>query len=79
MPVMDGIECVSRFRKVECERGKADPTTATDAARTRQTIVGCSANSDSDTHAAALQAGMDGFISKPMTRSSFIEIYNKLK
>ena len=75
---MDGIECVSRFRKVEAERNAANDSTSTNT-RTRQTIVGCSANSDSDTHAAALQAGMDGFISKPMTRSSFIEIYNKLK
>ena len=73
MPVMDGIECVSRFRKVERERSAdGDPGP-------RQLIVGCSANSDSDTHTAAVQAGMDGFLNKPMTRSSFLEAYNKLK
>ena len=74
MPVMDGTECVSRFRKVECERSTKDPIPTP-----RQLIVGCSANSDSATHAAAVQAGMDGFLNKPMTRSSFLEVYNKLK
>ena len=73
MPVMDGTECVSRFRKAECDRS-TDGNTAS-----RQLIVGCSANSDSATHAAAVQAGMDGFLNKPMTRSSFLEVYNKLK
>ena len=72
MPVMDGIEAVSRFRKVETERGVDYPLA-------RQLIIGCSANSDSDTHHAAIQSGMDAFVSKPMTHSSFLEVYNKLK
>lgn len=72
MPVMDGIEAVCRFRKVEAERGVGYPLA-------RQLIIGCSANSDSDTHTAALQSGMDAFLGKPMTHSSFQEIYNKLK
>ena len=75
MPIMDGIECVSRFRMVEPTRsangnsngsvsnGSHNGTNSNgNGSFVRQRIVGCSANSDSDTHTAAVQAGIYPYI-----------------
>lgn len=61
MPIMDGIECVSRFRMVERTRSANNSSSGSNGSNgcfVRQRIVGCSANSDSDTHTAAVQAGI---------------------
>jgi CheY-like chemotaxis protein/signal transduction histidine kinase len=58
MPVMDGLEAVRRIRSLEqgCHHW----------------IIGCSANSDTDTKEAALAAGMDSFMSKPFNVTTFM-------
>ena len=74
---MDGIECVSRFRKAESRRTSSTNLTTLDISTgsgtahsptggdglgplptPRQLIVGCSANGDSATHIAAVEAGI---------------------
>eukprot|EP00981_Chlorochromonas_danica_P004379 scaffold875_cov183-Ochromonas_danica.AAC.6 len=42
-----------------------------------QTIIGISANSDTDTMEDALRAGADAFISKPFTIEAFYDVINK--
>lgn len=62
MPVLDGIETIKQIRKHEALTG-----------RRPQFVVGVSANSDSDTRQAALDAGMDDFVGKPLS----VEILRK--
>ena len=52
MPIMDGLECVKRFRKFEGEQPQETYE------RDNLIIIGCSANSDDATHTAALNAGI---------------------
>ena len=44
----------------------------------RQLIIGVSANSDYETTVEAFKSGVDGFMAKPFSYQSFIEMYNKL-
>jgi CheY-like chemotaxis protein len=56
MPVLDGLEVTRRLRAVEAARGGG--------ARLR--VVALSANMLSEDRAAAREAGLDGFLSKPI-------------
>ena len=69
MPVMDGLEATESIRQWESSRRE-------EADRDEQSkilIVGVSANSDSISEQEALDAGMDFFISKPMSLLSLEE------
>ena len=59
---MDGIESARRLRAHEKEIKGGD-----DNPSQRQLIIGISANSDLDTKNEALRAGMDDFLSKPVS------------
>lgn len=63
MPIMDGIESTKRFRSWELSQG-------TDR-NSRQLILGMSANGDEESKMESLDAGMDGFVSKPFRYSDF--------
>ena len=72
MPVMDGLECVRRFRVFEMEeREKMDKT------RPHQTIIGVSANDYEDVKDDILACGMDEFISKPFSIDKLMEYQSK--
>eukprot|EP00596_Hydrurales_sp_CCMP1899_P000659 CAMPEP_0119037016 /NCGR_PEP_ID=MMETSP1177-20130426/5105_1 /TAXON_ID=2985 /ORGANISM="Ochromonas sp, Strain CCMP1899" /LENGTH=533 /DNA_ID=CAMNT_0006997681 /DNA_START=1096 /DNA_END=2697 /DNA_ORIENTATION=- len=60
MPVMDGIEAMSRYRVFETEQIMKG-----DGSRKPLVIVGMSANSDNQTKQEAINAGMNFFITKP--------------
>ena len=62
MPVMDGVEATSRFRRFEDEK-MSSCTSA--IPRKRMLIVGMSANSDAQCKEEALKSGMDYFVTKP--------------
>jgi CheY-like chemotaxis protein len=64
MPVMDGLEATRKIRKREI------------LSDNRQFIIGCSANSDSDTIQDAFDAGVDLFMSKPFTLETFYQNVN---
>jgi CheY-like chemotaxis protein len=68
MPVMDGLECVKRFRIFEglllSTNKDLDPLL----------IIGMSANSDELTKKEALDIGMDTFLSKPFYIKQFQEL-----
>mmetsp|Transcript_35721 Transcript_35721/g.33855 ORF Transcript_35721/g.33855 Transcript_35721/m.33855 type:complete len:838 (+) Transcript_35721:304-2817(+) len=70
MPVMDGIESVSRYREFE-RKNREVVALATPGVtlRKRLPIIGMSANSDNATKQLALNAGMDLFIPKPFILS----------
>ena len=68
MPIMDGPECVRKFRAVESER----PRDESDARY--QLIVGMSANTDDDCKEIAFQSGVDFFVQKPFPLHRLQEI-----
>ncbi|CAE7491194.1 dhkK [Symbiodinium microadriaticum] len=67
MPCMDGLECTRQLRQMERERNSALSQRDGCSFRHHAVIVGLSANSDNETRSEAMEAGMDGFMSKPMT------------
>jgi CheY-like chemotaxis protein len=70
MPVMDGIESVSRYREFERTNREVEALATSEVTlRKRLPIIGMSANSDNATKQLALNAGMDLFIPKPFILS----------
>ena len=79
MPVMDGIEAVSRYREYEKNQSAlslesspgSDESTTLSAENQRRSllIIGMSANSDNAIVKDALEVGMDAFLPKPFTMS----------
>jgi CheY-like chemotaxis protein len=70
MPVMDGIESVSRYREFERKNREIVALATPEVTlRKRLPIIGMSANSDNATKQLALNAGMDLFIPKPFILS----------
>ena len=66
-----GLECTSRLRKIE----EADYTHDD---YTRQIIIASSANADKLTKQLAFNAGVDGFIEKPLQLQDVYNIYNNV-
>ena len=62
MPVMDGLEATRRIRAAEAASG-----------RTRVPIVGLTANAFASDREACLAAGMDDFVTKPVTLDKLAE------
>ena len=65
MPVMDGVEATSRFRKFENDQMLKDEQDPSKTRKKRMLIVGMSANSDFQSKQEALNSGMDYFVTKP--------------
>jgi CheY-like chemotaxis protein len=63
MPVMDGLEAARRIRAAEAE---------SNAPRTR--ILALTANAQSEDRDAAMAAGMDGLLVKPLDRERLREV-----
>ena len=86
---MDGIEATRRYRAHEqhlllTSTTPTTPLTTTTSNTTptpysTQIIIGCSANSDDDTHREAIQVGMNAFLCKPMSIKSLHDIIIKLR
>ena len=68
MPIMDGPECVRKFREVESERPRNDSDSR------YQLIVGMSANTDDDCKEVAFKSGVDFFVQKPFPLHRLQEI-----
>jgi len=60
MPVMDGLEATRKIRQYEQEQNSKGPVCA------RVPIVAMTAYDDDQERSASKNAGMDGFISKPI-------------
>jgi CheY-like chemotaxis protein/signal transduction histidine kinase len=67
MPVMDGLETIRRIRDQENEIGCQNP----------QFVLGCSAFLDSEFRQTALSAGMNDFITKPLTTQAMKDCCQK--
>ena len=68
MPVMDGLETIQRIRADEAS-ASIDSQLEEGAGR-RQIVGGISADSDTETRDAALRAGMDDYVEKPLDIST---------
>jgi CheY-like chemotaxis protein len=68
MPVMDGIEATSRFRKFENQQNKLKGESR------RLLIVGVSASNDTQSKNDGLDAGMDYFLFKPFVYKDLVQI-----
>jgi CheY-like chemotaxis protein len=86
MPVMDGIEATKRIRNIEsesrpdleCGLPKDLSKNMPNFQKCRQIIIGISANSDNVTMSNALLAGMDEFLSKPLSILELRECFDRL-
>ncbi len=66
MPILDGYEATAALRNREIVTGL------------HQIIIALTANAMSDDESKCLQAGMDGYISKPIRIDHFIEVVERL-
>ncbi len=73
MPIMDGLEAVSRLRTME--KNDAFGVGNSDI---HHIVVGLSANSDSDTIETAYQVGIDRFLSKPFDAKALAKVVKEL-
>ena len=70
--VMLGFEFTKRLRKVENDLKNSGTSDH------HQLVIVCSANSDSETTNIAFEAGVDGFLQKPLNIESLMNVYTKL-
>ena len=71
--LMLGFECTKRLRKIE------ENLSFQERRDHRQLIIVCSANSDEETANLAYDAGVDGFLEKPLEMNALTNIYKNLK
>ena len=64
-----GLECTSRLRKLEIEQLQLDPNYRT------QRIIVSSANADDVTSQLAFDAGVNGFLEKPLKLQDVYDLY----
>ena len=78
MPVMDGLEATKRIRALESSMVKDDENDGTEYSNPHITIIGISANSESEAREECVSVGMDGFIEKPLRMKTFNSYCMKL-
>jgi two-component system sensor histidine kinase/response regulator len=78
MPIMDGIEAISKIRQLEKEAMKEPENSAVSSSEQfNHLIVAMSASSDDETVNSAYTAGADEFIAKPFNVVSFQKILSE--
>jgi CheY-like chemotaxis protein len=75
MPIMDGLEAVTRIRAIEREQISSSSSSLLPSQQVlHQFIIGVSANSDEETKAIGSTVGIDYFIPKPFKINVFNEV-----
>ncbi|KAF4515993.1 hypothetical protein B566_EDAN000230 [Ephemera danica] len=76
MPEMDGFEATREIRQRERSGGELGPHAAT-APRHRTPIIAMTANAMQGDRDACLQAGMDDYVSKPVTSEALAAVFER--
>ena len=77
-----GFECTKRLRKIEATLRRDEEASTSSGDKKddhHQLVVVCSANADEETTNLAYDAGVDGFLEKPLQLDDFMKIYQNLK
>ena len=72
MPVMDGLTATIRIREMEAEARAKATASDTDAAEERTPIIGLTAGAMLEDKEKCLAAGMDDYLSKPVSRECLL-------
>lgn len=79
MPVMDGFECVNRFRQWEAEQHRSGSTGVKNWRTEHQTIYALSAAATDMDKQHALKMGMDQFLEKPIKIARLQQVLEALE
>ncbi|MDM8554476.1 response regulator [Desulfococcaceae bacterium HSG7] len=77
MPVMDGYEATGRIRNAESEIRNGKSETAASHSIPHCKIIAVTANTYEDERAAALSAGCDDFVRKPIKESEIFDVISR--
>jgi len=76
MPVMDGFEAVAAIREREANGFRSE--SPSDFGRARIPIVAMTAHAMAGYRERCIQAGMDGYVSKPVQRNELLNVLASL-
>jgi CheY-like chemotaxis protein len=74
MPIMGGIEAVTRYREYERDQVSRSAASFRQQFRRQLLIIGMSANGDSSVMEEAIRCGMDAFVSKPFSLEAMMKV-----
>ncbi len=79
MPNMDGLEATRKIREIEGLAGERERYVSLQVEETRIPIIGLTASARAEDEQRCYEAGMDGFLSKPINKDKFAATLNSYR